>query len=60
MPVKEMIEYLQTFPEDAEAGFIVADVGERVIYQVKELIGLPQHRKPGALYRRRKKNSRGV
>ena len=39
MPVKEMIEYLQTFPEDAEAGFIVADVGERVIYQVKELIG---------------------
>ena len=29
MLVKEMIEYLQTFPEDAEAGFIVADVGER-------------------------------
>jgi len=40
MPVKEFIEYLQRWPEDAQIGFLCADVENRKVFQTKELTAL--------------------
>lgn len=46
MKVKELIEYLQKFKEDAELHCIIANIGKRIKYELEQFIVLTDAPEP--------------